>query len=423
MEHASNLIQFLPSDGLKILLVLFLCFLIGLEREEHKTSTSYSFGGVRTYPLIGLLGYALALLSGPQLLPLSLGLLVVGGFMLVSFSHKLHTREGAGVTSEISGLIPYALGALVQHEYYWIATSLVVLSLLLLELKEALEGLSKQLPPEEVLTFTKFLLLAGVILPVVPNQEFTSFLINPFKTWVVVVAVSTVSYGSYVLQKMVRGRGGVLLAAVLGGAYSSTVTTVTLSKLAHDERRPYLFSGCILVASGVMYLRLIVLIGLFNRELMLLLSPAFAILAVLAMLTGWMWSRRADHEPADSKKEAPPKNPLELSAAFLFALIFLLILVVTHLALTYLGHAGVYTLAGIMGMTDVDPFILGMTQVTKTNTPLAVAASAIIIATGSNNLVKGIYAYSFSDRRTGLMSLSFLAGLAILGFLPLVWLL
>ena len=57
----------LPPEGAKILLVLFLSFLTGLEREEHRAASEhYSFGGVRTYPLIGLIGYAMALLSGGQ---------------------------------------------------------------------------------------------------------------------------------------------------------------------------------------------------------------------------------------------------------------------------------------------------------------------------------------------------------------------
>jgi len=86
------------------------------------------------------------------------------------------------------------------------------------------------LSSEEIFTFAKFLLLSAVILPILPNQEFGRFHINPFKTWLVVVAVSTISYGSYVLQKMTKDRGGILLASVLGGAYSSTVTTVVLSR-------------------------------------------------------------------------------------------------------------------------------------------------------------------------------------------------
>src|SRR3972149_2723656 len=109
------------------------------------------------------------------------------------------------------------------------------LSLLLLELKTALEGLSERIPSEEVITFTKFLLLTVVILPAVPDQEFTRFHLNPFKTWLIVTAVSAISYGSYVLQRLTKKKGGIVFAALLGGAYSSTVMTVALARRARRE--------------------------------------------------------------------------------------------------------------------------------------------------------------------------------------------
>jgi uncharacterized membrane protein (DUF4010 family) len=85
-----------------------------------------------------------------------------------------------------------------------------------------------------------------VILPIVPNQEFGRFHLNPFKTWLVVVAVSAISYGSYVLQKVTKEHGGVILAALLGGAYSSTVATVAMSRRSVREQRPHLFAGAFL---------------------------------------------------------------------------------------------------------------------------------------------------------------------------------
>jgi uncharacterized membrane protein (DUF4010 family) len=377
---------------------------------------------VRTFPLIGLLGYALAFLSGPQLLPFSLGLAVVGAFLLLSYRHKLAASETAGVTSEMSGLVTYLVGALVYHEQFWIATTLSVASMLLLEMKTALESLTKRFAPEEILTFTKFLLLTAVILPVLPNQEFPPFQINPFKTWLVVVAVSTVSYGSYVLQRVTQDRGGVILAALLGGAYSSTVTTVVLARRAARERHCHLFAGGTLIASGVMYLRLLVLVGLFNRDLMALLALPFGVLACVAAGAGWLWTRVPDPDSGAVKREYEPKNPLELGAAFLFAVLFLVMLVATRLAAVYVGKAGVYTLATVMGVADVDPFVMGMTQSAGTVTQLSVAASGIVIAAASNNIAKGIYAYTLADRRTGKQSLLLLSVLAVLGLTPLVWL-
>ncbi len=418
-----DLYHWLPPDAVKIVLVLFLSFLIGLEREEHKTAAgSYSFGGVRTFPLIGFIGYSIALLSGAQLLPVTLGFLVVGGFLLLSYWHKLSSSQVAGVTSEMSGLTTYLVGALVYYDHLWIATALSVASLLLLELKAGLESLANRTAPQEILTFAKFLLLTAVILPTLPNQEFGRFHLNPFKTWLVVVAVSSISYGSYVLQKVTKQSGGVQLAAFLGGAYSSTVTTVAISRRAKREQRPHLFAGGILIASGVMYLRLVALLMLFNRHLGAMLALPFLVLAAAAIATGFFWSRRPDPVESQIKREFEPGNPLELMAAFLFAGLFVGMLIATQLAVTYLGHAGVNILAAIMGVTDVDPFIMGMTQAAGTLTPLKVAATAVMIAAASNNLVKGIYSYSLADRKTGTQSLTLLVALAAAGLVPIFWL-
>jgi uncharacterized membrane protein (DUF4010 family) len=415
--------QQIPPEAVKIVLVLFLSFLIGLEREEHKAAGgAYSFGGVRTFPLIGLIGYSLALVSGAQLLPLTIGFLVIASFLLLSYWHKLSRAETAGVTTEMSGLATFLVGALVCYGHFWIATTLSVASLLLLDLKTALEKLAVRIAPHEILTFAKFLLLTGVILPVLPNQEFSQFHINPFKTWLVVVAISTISYASYVLQKATKAQRGVVLSALLGGAYSSTVTTVVLARRAAREQHPHLFAGGILMACGVMYLRLAALLALFNRQLMLLLLAPFLVLAVLAVGGGWLWSRRVDKSAQAIQPEFEPKNPLELLTAFLFAALFLAMLVATQLAVTYLGRGGVNTLAAIMGVTDVDPFIMGLTQAAGALTPLKVAAGAILIAAASNNLAKGIYAYSLADRKTGVQSLAFLIALAAAGLVPLFWL-
>jgi uncharacterized membrane protein (DUF4010 family) len=414
--------QFMPTEAGKILLVLFLSFLIGLEREEHKTAAgSYSFGGVRTFPLIGLIGYSIALISGAQLIPVTLGFLAISSFLLLSYWHKLSRTEVAGITSEMSGMTTYLVGALVFYGHTWIATTLSVVSLLLLELKPVLENLAERTAPTEILTFAKFLLLTAVILPILPQQEFGQFHINPFKTWLVVAAVSTISYGSYVLQKVTKQTGGVVLAGFLGGAYSSTVTTVVMARRAAREDHPHLFAGGILIASGMMYLRLAGLIALFNQSLVMILAPTLVALALVAIATGWIWSTRADLRASDVKREFVPKNPLELLAALLFAGLFLVMLIATQLAVKYLGRAGVDTLAAIMGVTDVDPFIMGMTQAAATLTPLRVAAVAVLIAASSNNLVKGIYAYSLADRKTGRQSLCLLAGLAALGLVPLLW--
>jgi len=182
-----------------------------------------------------------------------------------------------------------------------------------------------------------------------------------------------------------------------------------------------LFAGTTLMASGMMYLRLAFLVLLFNGNLFVTLGPPFAALAGAGILAGWTWTRLPETKPKETKREYEPKNPLEMGAAFLFALLFVAMLAATHLLVTYLGSAGVYSLAAVMGFTDVDPFIMGMTQSAGTSTPLAVGAIAILIAAASNNLVKGGYAWFWSDRKTGIQSLALLLTLAVAGLVPLFW--
>jgi uncharacterized membrane protein (DUF4010 family) len=293
----------------------------------------------------------------------------------------------------------------------------------LLVLKSSLEGLTQRVAPDEIFTFTKFLLLAAVILPVLPRNAFTQFQINPFKTWLVVVAVSTVSYGSYLLLEVTQGKDGVLLSALLGGAYSSTVTTIALARRSGSEEQSHLFSGGMLIASGMMYLRLALLLALFNHALLRALGIFFIVLAGAAALAGWLWSHTPDPSPPKTERRLKPGNPLELRAALLFAALFVAMVIVTHLAIVYLGNKGIYALGGIMGLADVDPFILGIAQSAGRDVPIMIGAAGIAIAAASNNIAKGFYAYCFSGRKTGLQGLSLLSGLALAGLMPLFYLL
>src|SRR5260370_14534304 len=188
------------------------------------------------------------LLLGEQFVPLTVVFAVIGSFLWLSYRHKLEIYNEAGVTTEMSGLVTYVVGALVSRDQLWIATTLAVLSILLLELKEFLESLSTKIPATEIFTFTKFLLLTFVILPIVPDRDYGPFGVNPFKAWLIVVAISGVSYGSYLLEKASKGKGGVTPAALLGGAYSSTFTTFALARVAKEAKPPHCFSRPLFLA-------------------------------------------------------------------------------------------------------------------------------------------------------------------------------
>lgn len=394
--------DFTASPFVQIALVLLLSLLMGLEREEHKLRPGkYVAAGVRTFVLIALFGYTLVLLSPDSMVPFTAGLLAVTAFLIASYYYK--QRDGTyGFTSELAALVAFVMGALVARNEYWIAVTLAVADVLLLSAKRPLQGLAARLDRGELVTFVRFLLLTAVILPIVPNQEYTQFRLNPHQTWLVVVAVSALSYGSYLLQRFLRAGDSALLTAVLGGAYSSTLTTISLSRSSAGKSQPRRYAGAIVAASAVMYVRLGILIYVFNPMLGTHVLPVFL---VLAAATGGAASFILRSERQPEPPQAPGaeigQNPLELQTAFVFAALFLVLTVVTRLVVQYLGSGGVYALAAVTGVTDVDPFVMGLTQSAGAATPLPAAAVAVAIAAASNNIAKGIYAMSVAGPAVG----------------------
>jgi uncharacterized membrane protein (DUF4010 family) len=173
------------------------------------------------------------------------------------------------------------------------------------------------------------------------------------------------------------------------------------------------------VASGVMYLRVLVLLAIFNGALAAQLAGPFLVLGVVTMLAGFAWTRLRDRSSTAVEREYEAKNPLEIGSAFLFAAIFLATLIATGLLLEHFGTVGIYALATLMGVTDVDPFIMSLTQTAGVSTALSTAAAAVVITTASNNALKGVYARLFSDKATGTRGLLALLTLALVGLLPL----
>ena len=260
-----------------------------------------------------------------------------------------------------------------------------------------------------------------VILPIVPDRGYTSFDLNPFKAWLIVVAISGVSYGSYLLEKWAKGKGGLRLAALLGGAYSSTLTTFVMAKRARAAKAPHGYSGGILIASGVMYFRFLVLIGLFNAQLFHRLFLPFLVLGAIGVASGWMWSALPDGEATGADVGYLTQNPLELAGAFWLAIVFVAMLVATNYAFVHLGSGGIYGLAALTGLAPVDPFIMGLTQTAGKTASLNLAAGAVIVAAASNNFAKAFIAFFVADSKTGRQSLILLLGLTALGLLPLLW--
>jgi uncharacterized membrane protein (DUF4010 family) len=406
-----TLFQHLPPELAGFAVTLGLSLLIGFEREEQRPDDPAGFfGGIRTFPMIGLLGFILVKVFDTPI-PFAVGLLVLGLLLAVTHWGSVQAND-LGLTTEFAALLTFSLGAAASNEMYWLALCVGIVAVILLHEKQELEGLALRVPPKELRTLLRFLVLTAVILPAVPNHSFTVFEINPFKIWLVVVAVSGVSYASYLLQLRLGDRA-LLLSGIAGGAYSSTVTTVVLARQSKEScRSPQAYAGAIIAATGVMYIRLWILVTLFAPTLGGQLTILFWGLAATALAVGFTLTRIGRNDRGAPEERAVPSNPLEIRSAITFAGIFLAVLVGTRVVAERFGGTGVLILAAIMGAADVDPFILGITQQVGTNLPLETAALAVVLAAATNNLMKGIYAVIFGSRITGKIALAALTGLA-----------
>ncbi|WP_456433805.1 MgtC/SapB family protein [Thermosulfuriphilus sp.] len=384
------------------LLVLALSFIIGLEREEdhlrkvakEEEDVPY-FGGIRTFPLIGILGLILYILDPVHLVAYVVGLVALATLLLVSYWRKM-SADRPGITSETAAFITYTLGPMVVGKPIWWPVGITVATVILLHSKPALHYLTRSFPEEEVLTLSKFLLVIGVILPLLPREKLPFVEISPYQIWLSVVAVSSISYASYLIQAYVLPVRGLLLSGFLGGIYSSTATTVVIARRLKSIQAV----GPIVLATGAMYLRLAVLVALFDLNLGLSLAPYFLATAALAGLTGVILDKFC-HCPARSSASERPENPLELTAALLFAILFVATVAVTRWTLSRFGEYGLHYLASIIGFVDIDPFILGIIQGKYQAVGQGEIQMAIVIASISNNLAKGTYSLIFGGLRVG----------------------
>ncbi len=368
-------------------MALALGFLVGLERESTKIETQkLVFGGVRTHPIISMYGFGCAWLYqiGVTFM-LPAGLLSMTVLTAIAYLAKIRA-ERYGSTSEVSALLTFVVGALALLVDIWIAMALGIVNTMLLSEKSRLETFVEKLDKVDFLATLKFLLVTLIVLPVLPDQEFTRFRLNPASIWKLVILVSTIGFIGYELSKRFGNKVGLWLSGLLGGIVSSTAVTIAAGRLAQkDPGRVVHARQASILAASVMYLRILALLAL--------LAPALVPLVwwklVLLALIGVVLSLRAGGKEEGSMAKGVPglQNPFELSPALLFAGLYVLLTVATELVKTYAGSAGVLTLAAVVGVTDIDPFILSLLQ----GPEIGLVVSATLIAMMSNTLVKGIY--------------------------------
>lgn len=421
MPDPTGATKFLPAAtdlGLLLALSLFL----GLAFEEYFAGASTARpGGIRTFPLLALGGAALYSLDAVHFVPFTAGLLVLGAWLTVFYWNHQHEKDQSGETP-IGLIVPvlnvhaYLLGAITLAFPHWIAVGLTVAAVLLLTGRERLHALARRVQTQEIVTAGKFLILAGIALPLMPASPVTGLTnITPRQVWLALVVISSLSYASYLAQRYWPPAARGLWMAALGGLYSSTAMTVVLARAIHaDAATARRGEAGITLATGIMYLRILAVIAVFNMSLARSLVVVMLGLALIAFAISAMQYRM---HGAAGEAEAPQTsggNPLEIGAAALFAGLFLVVSVASGWTVSHFGTAGVYTLAAIVGVTDIDPFVLNLAQGGAAGVTMGAAAAAILIAASSDNLLKAAYAIGFAGR-AAIGSAAALVGLAILG--------
>jgi uncharacterized membrane protein (DUF4010 family) len=317
----------------------------------------------------------------------------------------------------ICNVLAYLLGPIALAEPPWMAIGVTVAAVLLLTARETLHGFARRLDVNEIVTAGKFLVLSGLVLPFLPNEPVTRLTdITPYQVWLAVLAVCSISYASYLLRRYVAPAGVGLWVAVLGGLYSSTATSIVLARRARAE--PAIVGQMqtgIILATAIMYVRVLVIIALFNLPLAERLGPALLSLSVLGLALASMcyWLTATPAVPEEVGK--PPTNPLELTAALIFAIFFVVISVAAAWARTRFGERGLFALAAIVGATDIDPFVLGIAAGGTAPLPAGVSVAAILIAASANNLAKAGYVVGFAGVRTAATPIGALGLLALGG--------
>ncbi len=415
-----------PDIIAPFLLTIGVSFLIGIGlREYYESEAKFeTFGTVRTFVFIGMLGFVLYRLPSVGNEAFLAGFGALSLFLLIYYGNKVLQKKSPGMIGVLMGLLTYATGpiALVYPQWYLVLIAITVL--LVLHSKGRIRRLSDRLQTGEVVTACKFLAIVAVVLPLIPAvtptegavwRFFGMLPVTPRQIWLAVVVTTGISYLGYVLQTYVFPRRGLLLAGLVGGLYSSTVTVLVLAK--KSKAAPAIArqaAMAILFAVSMMYVRLLAIVVIFRPGSVAVLGPVLLVFAGLAAVYV-LWLRRGGGG-ADTPVAAQPaagvqpggvaeepalrKNPLELNAAFLFAVLFTVVSLATKVVVDYFSEVGLHVLSFVVGFSDITPFVVSLLQGSFAGIAERQIVQATIIAAASNNLLKLAYTYVFGTRRT-----------------------
>lgn len=390
-----------PDIFQRLGLAAALGLLVGLQREHAGTNLA----GIRTFTLFTLFGALCALLAntfGGWMVPAGLlavcALLVTGN--LVQRGERSE-RDGAGITTEIAALVMFLLGAYLMHGQIVVAVVVAGTLALLLHLKPQMHALVHRLEPKDLKAVMQFVLLSLVILPLLPDKTYGPYeVLNPRNVWWMVVLIVGMQLGGYVLYRLVGDRAGTFLGGVLGGLVSSTATTVAFARRAKEmPGSEGLAALVVMLASTAALARVLIAAAVVAPVALAGIAWPIGVLLASMVLTALvqfaLTARQAVQLP-------PAGNPAELKPALIFAAIYAVVIFAVAAARDWLGESGLYLVALISGLTDMDAITLSTSRLMQQGTVIAdIGWRVIIIAALANLVFKGAAAWSLGGAALG----------------------
>ncbi|MFB2974995.1 MgtC/SapB family protein [Microseira sp. BLCC-F43] len=379
----------------RLAIALALGLIVGMERgwQSRESPIGLRIAGIRSFGFAGLFGgvsAVLALKFGANVLAvtfLGLALMVVASYVITS-----RETQDFGITTELSLLITFVLGALAGSGFEEEALASAVVMTVLLGLKQELHHTLEQLDRRELIATLQLLIVAAVALPLLPDRNLGPWqALNPRTIGFLILLIAGISYIGYFAMRIFGTRVGLLATAVLGGLVSSTAVTLSYGRMARREQRNLALLGAgISLAAGTMAVRILVEVAIVNFSLLPWLVAPVAILAMVPLVAAVAIATRTPS--SKSSAEVQLKNPVELGSALGFGAVLSLLFILVRAFESWFGNAGIYILSAISGITDVDAVSLSLAQATRTNLPLSVGATGILIAAMVNTVVKALLA-------------------------------
>lgn len=392
----------------RLLVSLAVGLLIGLERgwRSRDAPEGGRAAGLRTLGLAGLLGGVLAVIGGASgVLLVGFGLLALALVLTVFQVLEARATGNASATGVVAGLLAFGFGALAVLGDPVLAIAGGVSTTVILAFKQPLHGGVRALSWPELRALLVLLVMTALVLPILPDRTLDPWAaLNPRRIWLLAVLIAGVSFVGYFAMRLVGRRGGLMMAALAGGLASSTATTLSFARLVRQQPPlcGWLAAGT-LFASGMMGLRVVVVVAAaVDRSFAVqLLGPMAAFAAASFLAGGVLLTRR----PADGVDDPGPRvgNPVELGAALKFAALIAVLMLLAKLSARWLGRWGVYGLAAVSGLADVDALTLSIAGMSAAELTRSAATLAVLIGVAANTLAKSVIAGLVGTRRHGLL--------------------